>query len=64
MDDDLKQILHDWAFNVMLECSGRERVDSAIVIGGDTLNLHDLDRLLDWLAVQQGIRKPDCASDQ
>ena len=59
MGEDLRQILHDWAFNVMLECSGRNIGEAEMAIGGAVLSLHDLDKLLDWIAVEYGLRNPD-----
>lgn len=59
MGEDLREILHDWAFNVMLECSGRKTDEGQIAIGGAVLDLHDLDKLLDWISVEHGVRNPD-----
>lgn len=59
MPDELRQILHDWAFNAMLECCARKPDEGQIAIGGAVLDLHDLDKLLDWLAVEYGVRNPD-----
>lgn len=38
--------LEAWAFNVMLECQGRDDDPLDIVIGGAVLNLRDLDQIL------------------
>lgn len=38
--------LEAWAFNVMLECMGREEEKIEMLVGGAILDLRDLDRIL------------------
>jgi hypothetical protein len=45
--DELGAKLEAWAFNVTLECLGREEEKIDCVIGGDVLDLRDLHAILD-----------------
>ena len=49
---EMHELLSAWAFNVMLECSHPDNDPPRIAIGGDVLNLRDLERLLDWMVVE------------
>lgn len=55
----LAEALNAWAFNVMLECSGREEDKLEVVIGGAIIDLRDLHDVLEWARITAGMCDPE-----
>jgi hypothetical protein len=56
LSDELVEALHTWAFNVMLECNGRQ--DTTILMGGAIVDLRDLQSILEWALDSQPGGRP------
>lgn len=52
MTNEMAELVERWAFNVMLECSGRAETSIDVVMGGDVLNLRDLHDILEWVRLK------------
>ncbi|APZ98042.1 hypothetical protein BWQ93_05780 [Sphingopyxis sp. QXT-31] len=55
----IAELLHEWQFNVALECRGAPPGEMKLALGGAVLELHDLDRVLCWAAEQAVAALPD-----
>ncbi|WP_395393021.1 hypothetical protein WBP07_17805 [Novosphingobium sp. BL-8A] len=60
-NENLRELIDAWSFNVMLECSGREESKMLVAMGGAFLDLRDLDKILTWAMGQA--RPAERASD-